>query len=130
MKKAIIAIVCLMGILSSCEIDGTKPCSEERTTAALVSEFPDSLKVGTIFTLDVKYVLENSCGQFDRFDVALTDNSFEVELITKYEGCSCDLEFTEEMVSYDIDIDFPGVYEYKFWQAEGDFDSRSIVIFE
>jgi hypothetical protein len=129
MKRILIGIVVLGSFLMSCQPD-VKPCSEERSTAAIVAESPDSLKVGDEYTLIVKYVLENSCGSFDRFDVTKTDNCYEVELMTKYEGCNCDLAYTEEAVDYTIDVDFPGTYEFKFWQADGDYDSRTIVIFQ
>lgn len=131
MKKTLFVIALgLTGILFSCDEESPKPCTEERTTASIIGEFPDSLQVGDTYDLSVQYVLDNSCGSFDRFDVSLTDQSFEVKMITKYEGCSCNLELSEETVEYEIDIDFPGTYEYRFWQADSDFDTRTLVIYQ
>lgn len=131
MNKVIVVILALLTIgFASCEEDGAKPCTEDVTTASVLSDFPDSLKVGTTQTVSIQYVLENSCGEFDHFNVTNTDKTFEVEMITKYEGCNCNLEFSEESIDFDINIDFPGIYEYSFWLADGDYDTRSIKIFE
>lgn len=129
MKKYFIIGFLVGGFLTSC-IDDEKPCTEERDTAAIVTQFPDSLKVGDHYDVEISYILENSCGNFDRFEVSQMGSEIIVRMITKYEGCNCDLTFTEANTTYDITADFPGIYEYKFWQASGDYDSRTLVIYE
>ncbi|MBD3638138.1 MAG: hypothetical protein HUJ25_12370 [Crocinitomicaceae bacterium] len=130
MKKTytVILALCVL-IISACEIDGSKPCIEEKPAAAILSDFPDSLKAGDTYDLEIKFVLENSCGEFERFDVSNDEMSFDVKLMTKYEGCNCNLEFTEEVTTYKIDLDFPGVYEFNFWQSDQDFDTRTVHIY-
>ncbi|MCB9222857.1 MAG: hypothetical protein R2780_10960 [Crocinitomicaceae bacterium] len=130
MKKILVIAVLLAGAFYSCKNHGNKPCSEERETAAIIGEFPDSIKADETYTLKVKYVIENSCGSFNRFEVSQMEDVFTVKLISKYEGCSCNLEFAEGSVDFDISIDFPGIYEYKFWQAEGEYDERTITVYE
>jgi len=131
MKKLGLGIF-LLGLvsLSACEDATTKPCSEERTASAIISEFPDSIKVGEIENVSIKFILENSCGDFDRFEILHTDQVYKVCLITVYEGCNCAQEFYEETVEFDIDIDFPGSYEFKFWVGEEEYESYAITVFE
>jgi hypothetical protein len=130
MKRLLFIAILLAGLLQSCDPDNPGPCSESREAAALVTDFPDSLKVGIPHMMQIKYVLESSCGTFDYFDISQMDNSITVKLMTKYEGCNCDLQFTEHTTEFEIVIDFPGVYEYQFWQADGDYDSKTITIYE
>ena len=131
MKRTVVAILFLtMLIVTSCEIDGTPPCSEEVPTTALVKEFPDSLKVGVTYKVDIAYIINNNCGQFERFDVTANQKAFSVQLITKYEGCNCNIEMSEQHIEFDINLDFPGLYQYNFWQADGDYDTRTVTIYE
>jgi hypothetical protein len=131
MKKLGLAILLLTIVsLSACEDATTKPCSEERTASAIISDFPDSIKVGVVEHVAIKFILENSCGDFDRFELTNTDEVYKVCLITTYEGCNCTQEFSEESVEFDIDIDFPGSYEFKFWVAEEEYESYGITVFE
>ena len=127
--KAIVFLLMILA-LGSCELNGTSPCDEERSTAAIIAEFPDSIKVGNTHHLDITYLLESECGEFERFDITAIGKSFKVEMITKYKGCNCTPELSEAHAFFDINIDYPGIYEYKFWQAEGDYDIRTVTIFE
>ncbi|UKN01828.1 hypothetical protein K6119_19075 [Paracrocinitomix mangrovi] len=131
MKKVLFGILTMMVFaVTSCELGGNKPCLEEKATATVIGEFPDSVKVGDNQKVGVKFLAENSCGEFKRFDITQSDNSFEVKLITEYEGCNCNLVFTEREVEFEIDIDFPGEYQFKFWQSDGDYDTHLVRIYE
>jgi hypothetical protein len=117
-------------LLTSCETEGTSPCTEERGASAIISLFPDSVQVGANHPINIQYITESSCGEFERFDVVQSDKSFEVKMITKYTGCSCKIELVEHQRDYTIDIAFPGTYEFRFWLASGDFDVRTVTVFE
>lgn len=131
MKRFLFAILSLTLLTASkCEPDSQGPCEEERQTAAIVSDVPDSIKVGNDHLVDVDFVLDNSCGEFERFDVTSTEKSFNIKLITKYSGCNCNLEFEEAATQYLIDIKYPGIYELNFWQADGEWDTHNVTIYE
>ncbi|MEX1003264.1 MAG: hypothetical protein WDZ35_14185 [Crocinitomicaceae bacterium] len=130
MRQFVGYIFLVVVLFHSCQKDGTKPCTEEEKTAAILTAFPDSLKAGEAYDVNIKYVLDNSCGSFDRFEINSTEKSFDVKLIAEYEGCNCNIEFSEHQVEFTIDVDYPGVYEYRFWQADNDWDIRSITIYE
>ncbi len=127
MKK--ILIILLTGMLFfvvSCK----KPddsCDEEKLTAAFVFGYPDSVQVGQTFDLYLDYIVENSCGDFGRFEGTLAGNTLEVRLKTYYKGCNCVEKFEEKSVNYPITFEEPGTYELKFWVAENEFETYVIV---
>lgn len=102
-------------------------CNEEKLTAAFIFDYPDTVNVNAVFTLNVNYVVDNSCGEFGEFEAEKFGNVLEVKLKTNYVGCNCDDEFEEKSASYPIAFTDPGVYELKFWIAENEFESYSIV---
>lgn len=117
-------------LLTSCQDEGGSPCTEERGASTIISAFPDSVEIGNVYPVNVQYVTENSCGDFERFEIMQSNKSFEVKMITKYTGCSCKIELVERQIDFDIDIAFPGTYEFRFWLAGGDFDVRTVTVFE
>ena len=129
-KLVIILLIGFTFVLEACKKDGEKPCEDTKSASALIVDFPDSVKVGTVQNVNVQYVLENSCGAFDHFEVSFANNVYEVKLITKYQGCNCVIELIDRSVDYEINIDFPGVYEIKFWLADEEYDSRTIIVYE
>lgn len=125
----------LVGLLALCEVscssDGAKPCFEEKPASSLLVNFPDSVKAGTTELVEVQYILESSCGEFDRFEISILDsNSFDIQLITSYTGCSCNLELIEKSTQFEVLVDYPGVYDFRFWLANGDIDVRTIKVFD
>lgn len=130
MRHFTLAILSFAFLVQSCQNEGTKPCTETKSASAILGEFPDTLKVGTKYNLGISYVIENSCGQFDHFDVNYSEKTYNIKLITKYEGCSCKIELEEKTIDYEIDVDFPGSYEFRFWLADGDYDSRLLSVVE
>lgn len=131
MKKItyITSLVFFLAIVG-CEEEPATPCDESKSASALVQDFPDSVKVGTVYPVEVQYILENDCGEFDHFAINQDGKSFEIELMTRYTGCSCKLELIERTTSFNIDVDFPGNYEFNFKLADGDVDTYSLLVYE
>lgn len=129
-KLTYILILGLNIFLFSCKQETATPCEQVKSASALIQDFPDSLKVGTAFPVTVNYILENDCGDFDHFDISQNGKSFVVTLMTKYTGCSCKLELIERQTNFDIDVDFPGNYEFSFSLEDGDLDTYSLVVYE
>ena len=105
-------------------------CKEEKYASAVVYDFPDSLQTGVTHDLKIEYILENSCGSFDEFEVAQVDDYTFVKLKTLYEGCNCTLEFTEAEEFFLISFSDTGTYKFKFWISDTDYDSYSLIIYE
>jgi hypothetical protein len=125
-----LVILTVAFFVQSCQNEGAKPCTETKSASAILGEFPDTLKVGTKYDLAISYVLESSCGEFDYFDVNYSQKTYNIKLMTKYEGCSCKIALEEKTINYEIDVDFPGTYEFRFWLADGDYESRLLSVVE
>lgn len=124
--KQFLAIAILF-IVTSCD-DITDSCKEEKYSSALVYDFPDTLQVGQTHELKLEYIKENSCGSFVEFEENVDGNSTEVKIKMLYEGCSCNLVFSEEERLYPILKQTAGNYSYKFWVAENDYDIYNLVV--
>jgi len=129
MNRIIIIAFAAILSLTACE-KGTTPCIETKSASAIVTEFPETIKAGTIQTIEIKYILESDCGEFDHFEITQDGPAFNVAIVTKYEGCTCDLQLKERSAFFDVDIDFPGTYKFNFWLSDGDYDSRTVTVFE
>ena len=129
MKKLSILIGLMLVVASGCD-KVNSPCHEDDKTAALITDFPDSLAINEKYDLAVKFVLENSCGEFDSFDVAENGNTSDITVKTHYEGCNCDLELIERTNTYTIQKGAPGVYQFRFWVAENDWDTYSLTVYQ
>lgn len=133
MKKTIqiltVGLLTLPLLLSSCD-KGSPVCEETKKTSAIVFDFPDSVSTSETFDLEVKYVLDNSCGEFDSFEIVSDDNETQVTLYAMYEGCNCNLEFEERSQTYPIQIPQEGFYQYSFWVDEDVWESYSLKVYE
>lgn len=124
MKKGIFifgAAITLITQIGCDKIDTA--CDQIKPTSALVDSLPDSISVGQPYTINVNYVLENSCGSFDKFETTNTGDKLQVQLITKYEGCNCDQSFSEEVAQFNLTLEYPGNYSIEFWEDEDDYNT-------
>jgi hypothetical protein len=123
----------LIGLLAFLAISCGKAkndCYEEKYTSAFIVNAPDSLAVGELFLLEINFLVENSCGEFNRIEATKVDNTIEGRLITVYEDCNCDEEFEEKETQYPIQFDEVGEYQLKFWVAENEFDVYNLSVYE
>lgn len=104
-------------------------CTETIKTASLAIDFPDSVKANEVFALEVKYILENSCGSFDSFEVIQENNITQIILYANYEGCNCTLEFEERKGMFEIMVGQTGYYEYQFWVDENEWDTYALKVY-
>lgn len=118
--------VCIT-FLASCDEVGDM-CTETKDGSALVSYFPDSLIAGESEEIYLNYIIENSCGDFDKIEETQIDSIVDVRLKVKYEGCNCNLEFVEDSVLYNIKQDSTGIYEYRFYLGETDYESYFLEV--
>lgn len=125
------SLVVFIGLffLVSCK-DLNNVCSEEKYSSAIVYDFPDSLKAGTEHELKVEYILENSCGSFLEFEEKQISDTTEVKIKLKYEGCSCNLQFEQKVGYYSLQQDSAGIYKYRFWVGDGEYDSFFLKVYE
>lgn len=130
MKLKIWTIIFLVTLVAvACDqIDDA--CDEEKYGSALVDDFPDSIQAGVMHELEVKYIIENSCGEFVEFETTESSTFTEVKVKLMYKGCSCNLQFTEDSSYYALLHDTAGVYMYKFFLSDGTYDTYQLNVFE
>jgi hypothetical protein len=123
-------IILLTGLfLSACSgIDDS--CKEERYGSAIVDFFPDSLQAGISDEVSVQYIIENSCGSFVEFEESQTDHTIDVRVKLLYDGCNCNLVFTEDSSFYSFKQDSAGLYYYNFYYEDADFESYPLVVYQ
>ncbi|MGB1103667.1 MAG: hypothetical protein ACPG21_08565 [Crocinitomicaceae bacterium] len=101
-------------------------CYEEKPAASFMFDYPDTVQVGQVFTVDINYLVENSCGDFGQIDAQKIENTLEVKLFTVYDGCQCEEEFVEKSATYPVTFEEEGTYELKMWVADGFYDAYII----
>ncbi len=128
-KRSLVISLVVMIIAISCN-KPAEECVEEKLTAAFVLDYPDTVQVNVPFTFSVGYVVENSCGEFGKFEGELHGNKIDAKLKTYYNGCSCVNEFQEKSTIYPLTFDEVGTYELRFWIAENEFDTYIVEVIE
>lgn len=129
MKNYYIIIALATFIFTACSgIDDS--CKEEKYGSAIVDFFPDSLQTGVTDEVSVQYVIENSCGSFVEFEETQIENTIDVRVKLLYDGCNCNLVFTEDSSFYSFKQDSAGYDYYGFYYADTDFESYQLIVYE
>jgi hypothetical protein len=129
MKKGFVILGVLILSASSCE-KLQNGCKETKNASSLIVSFPDSIKVAETFYLDVRYVLDNTCGEFETFEINSDQGTIDVSIVTKYEGCKCEQQLIERTSTYPIHISVPGIYHYRFWLSGEDWDEYTLKVYQ
>lgn len=124
-RVGIIVGVCFLFLLGCKKTK--EDCSEIKSAAAFVLDYPENVDVNVLFYLSINYLVDNSCGDFHSVEGSLENNILELKLKASYEGCNCDAEFEEKVAVYPITFDEPGTYTLKLWVAEGEYDTYVVV---
>lgn len=119
---------CIILFMSCDKIDNV--CEKEKPTTTFLIDYPDTVSINQQFIAEASYLLESSCGEFERFDGLLVGNLLTVKLIVKYKGCACEQKFLKKTINYPITFTEVGTYELRFWIAEGEYESNYIHVIE
>jgi len=129
MKKVIVILSILLVATASCE-KLQNGCKETKNASSLILSFPDSVEVAETFYLDVRYVLDNTCGEFETFEISSGQGTIDVSVVTKYEGCNCEQQLIERTSTYPIHISVAGIYQYRFWLSGQDWDEYTLKVYQ
>ncbi len=80
-------VLLFMAGLYSCNLEG----SCEQQAEAFVKELimPDSAPINTEIDIQVKYLLYNSCGKFNKFYSSVNSDTTSIRVHVDYIGCDC-----------------------------------------
>lgn len=125
-KRLIVFFLIAAGTFSCQQI--TDVCEEDKEASSIIYSFPDSIYVSTPYYLSIHYIVENSCGDLLAFKDSTYGATTEIKTMMHYEGCNCNLSFTEDSSIYVIQHDTTGEYTYKFYVGNGDFDTYLLKV--
>jgi hypothetical protein len=104
-------------------------CSEEEPMPPVESpapvssvHIPATVTVGEPIRIEITYLVNNSCGQFDRLtseDNGADNMTFYV--YSKNEGTSCQGTVMELTTDYSFTPSRKGIHNFRFWQAPEQF---------
>ncbi len=129
MRRGLIIVSLLALATVSCE-KIKNSCKETKNASSLIVSFPDSIKVAETYYLEVRYVLDNSCGEFKSFEIESGAGTTDIAISTQYEGCNCEQVLVERTSTFPIHISTAGIYYYRFWLANTDWDEHTLKVYQ
>ena len=132
MKKIALKSVALLLFVSVSLISCSKDDSGE--TIILANQFatavtgPDSGAVDQDIELAVKFLPDNSCGQFNRFIETTSGSSKTIEVQVKYSGNNCGGNGVETTVPYKFRVNQAGTYTFKFKRSASQFITKVVTV--
>ncbi|MCV9929161.1 hypothetical protein OIU83_15960 [Flavobacterium sp. LS1R49] len=131
--KSVLVVLFLATALISCSNDkdedkGTTPVPTVKNALVTEVKGPVTGKVNEELSYDVTFLVDNGCGEFNKFsDVTIgTEKGLQVE--AKYSGEVCTQQITEKKTVYKFKSTTKGTFDIKFKKSETEFVSLEVVI--
>lgn len=133
MKKFALKTMALVLFVStsftSCSSDddsGNSQTTQKEFVTAVTG--PTTGTVNQELTLNVTFVIDNSCGQFNKFIVATSGNTNTIEVEAKYTGNNCGTTPSTKTQPYKFTANQAGTYTLKFKKSATEFITQTVVI--
>ena len=129
--KSILVVLFLSIALISCSNDDDNPTPSPVTKSALVTAItgPATGKVNEELSLDVTFIAENACGQFDRISEVMINKVKGLQVEVKYPSEVCTQQVPEpKKTVYKFKSAEKGTFEIKFKKSETEFLIHKVVI--
>lgn len=126
--KSVAAILFVSFSLTSCSNDDggeTVIIQNEFVTAATA---PETGVVNQDITIDLKYMADNACGQFNKFVETTNGNTKIIEVQVKYVGTDCGENPSEVALPYTFKVNQPGTYTFKFKRNASQYLTRVVTV--
>jgi hypothetical protein len=132
MKLNLIALIAGVMLLSGCSIsEDDNYCYDRYFMATTAVTGPNETTVNVPITLNVTFVVGNSCGEFFEFAESTTTFPKEIAAAVDYEGCQCDTTATTDTQPYVFTAPAAGTYVLKFVTSDPQLPiTRTIVVTE
>lgn len=126
--KTKIFLFFLSAILASCSDDDSKECIGYRPENVTEVNAPSSGNINESIEIEVKFVVSNGCGKFDKFIESGSEQLKIIEVQAKYEGCICTANISIITAIYEITYSTIGEKELKFKSGETDYITLNISV--
>lgn len=126
--KTVAVVLFLATSLSSCSSDDGGETIIIKNSYLTSVDGPVTGTVNQEITLTTKYVIENSCGQFEKFNEVQNGNSKTIDVQVKYTGENCTTASTEVTTPYKFTVIAPGTYTFKFKRNASQFITHVVTV--
>lgn len=126
--KTIAAVLFIATSLTSCSNDDGGETIIFKNSFLTSVEGPETGLVNQEITLTTKYVIENGCGQFEKFNEIQNGNNKTIDVNVKYTGANCGNTSTEVSAPYKFMVNQAGTYIFKFKKSASQFITHVVVV--
>ena len=126
--KSIAAIFFTSLSIVSCSSDDGGETVILQNEFVTVATAPETGLVNQDITIDLKYMVDNPCGQFNKFVETTTGNTKIIEVQVKYVGSDCGQNASEVAVPYTFKVNQPGTYTFKFKRNASQYLTRVVTV--
>lgn len=119
-------------ILSSCSNDDDVNChqGEVETEDVVTVDAPETAQVNETVDIEVFFDVRNSCGEFNRFIETGTSMEREIQVESRYEGCTCNQVIETITAIYEFTPEEVGEYTLDFRSGANEFITVDISVTE
>ncbi|CAM4348090.1 hypothetical protein [Gillisia limnaea] len=128
--KTRLILYLFLAILISCTNDDPKECIGYRNEYVTEVNAPSSGKINEAVEIEIDFVVNNGCGNFEKFLESGSEQSKTIEVQAKYEGCICPQVTRTITAVYEFIPLSTGEYELKFKSGETEFTTVNLIITE
>ncbi len=128
MKNRLILYI-FFSILISCTNDDPE-CIGYRNEYVTEVNAPSAGKINETVDIEIDFVVNSGCGNFDRFLERGSEQSKIIEVQAKYEGCICPQVTRTITTVYEFIPLSTGKHELKFKSGENEFTIVNLIITE
>jgi len=127
--KKIMLVLISIALFTGCSNENYVNC--DQTLAVGVEDVvgPATATINQIIPLEVTFVVGSNCGEFLSFDeITTATNEKTITVMTKYEGCACNLIAITKTVNYSFSAATAGTYVLKFTITNNTFKTITVVV--
>ncbi len=103
-------------------------CTSYIPAAVTAVSFPGTVQVNTEVTFSISFICMNGCGQFGSLDVTSDGTITNVNVIAKYEGCTCTQDTPTRTAEYKFKPLQAGTYFFKFWEGGTSYRTETLTV--
>jgi hypothetical protein len=118
------------GLLFSCSIDQKNEgeCVSNKTEYVTSVNSPSKVSVNETINIEVSFQVFNGCGRFGKFIETQNNNTKNIEVEAKYEGCICTQDLPIRATNYKFIPNRIGNYELNFISSPTEFITVNLAI--
>ncbi len=120
----------ISAIFVSCNSDDNSSVPPTVTKESFVTEVsgPTEADRNQEVSIEVKFLVENECGSFNKFIEVRDGNTTNIEVEAKYIGTDCDEEPVIKTEVYKFKSLIPGTFDLKFKKDSTEFITHTVVV--